>query len=52
MTFAINDYFFDPQEKRDYTLVENGENVDVNEENKFDYIEKYCYFKMYGQVKE
>ena len=38
MTFAVNDYFFDPQEKRDHILVENGDNVDVNEENKFDYI--------------
>jgi E3 ubiquitin-protein ligase HUWE1 len=38
MTFAVNDYFFDPQENRDHILVENGDNVDVNEENKFDYI--------------
>ena len=32
-------------------LVENGRNIDVNEENKFDYIQRLCSYKLYDTIK-
>ena len=32
-------------------LIENGRNIDVTEQNKFDYIQKLCYSKLYETIK-
>ena len=32
-------------------LIENGRNIDVNEENKFDYIQRLCSYKLYDTIK-
>jgi E3 ubiquitin-protein ligase HUWE1 len=32
-------------------LIENGRNIDVTEENKFDYVQKLCYAKLYDAIK-
>ena len=32
-------------------LIENGRNIDVTEENKFDYVQKLCSAKLYDTIK-
>ena len=32
-------------------LIENGRNIEVNEENKFDYVQKLCYAKLFDTIK-
>ena len=33
-------------------LIPNGRNIEVNEKNKFDYVQKLCYKKLYENIKE
>ena len=49
LTYSYNHDNFGQMEIVD--LIENGRNVDVTEENKFDYVQKLCSAKLYDNIK-
>lgn len=46
---AETDYFGKPLE---VDLIPNGKNIQVTNENKRDYVEKLCYFKLYSEIQK
>jgi len=46
---AETDYF---GKKQEVELVENGKNIQVNNENKREYVEKLAYFKLYKEIQK
>ena len=49
LTYSYNYHNFGKIETVD--LIENGRNVDVTENNKFDYVQKLCSAKLYDTIK-
>jgi len=50
MSFSVDQDYFGTAVSTE--LIKNGANVDVNEENKVDYVERYCIYQMYTSVKD
>ena len=50
LTFSIDEYRFGKTEVVD--LIPNGQNITVTNENRLEYVEKVCEYKLVGCVKE
>jgi len=48
-TFSYEEDKFGVLEVKD--LVENGRNIAVKEDNKFEYVQKLCYARLYDEIK-